>query len=212
MMKATKAREKAKAAAADWHDAPFRIFAAETVVDLDYQPYTQGTGYGRVRLLRLADFEAANSTGRFTFQDILVIDQAPRDIDGVVGGVITGEIQGELSHVSIRTARRGTPNAFVGNALEAFAPHEGELVRLEVFAQSYIVTPGVSTEAAAAFWQENRPELPFVPTFDAEYGSFDHLLDMDLSGAGGISPVSRFGGKATNLARLQHVLTGEFEA
>jgi MFS family permease len=42
-----------------------------------------------VRLVTLAQFEQASRSGRITFQDILVVDQAPTDIEGIVGGLIT---------------------------------------------------------------------------------------------------------------------------
>ena len=123
-----------------WQDPPFEVFFGDGGTDIQYEPYTLATGYGRVRLLSLQEFNDPSQCGRFTFGDIVVVELAPRDIEGVVGGVITGERQGDLSHVAIRTARRGTPNAFVKNALEAFAPYEGKLVRLEVFETEYFVT------------------------------------------------------------------------
>ena len=198
--------ELAKREAETWSNAPFDIFTSAPAADLDYEAYTRATGMGRVRLLSLEEFEDLNDRGRFTFQDILVIAQAPRDIEGVVGGVVTGELQGDLSHVAIRTARRGTPNAFIANALEVFAPYDGKLVRLDVGETEYAVAE-VGAEEAEAFWSSNRRELSQPPTFDEEYRALDAFAEMDLESA----PVGRYGGKATNLARLQLLLTGEFE-
>ena len=197
--------ELAKSEAATWSNAPFDTFTSDPVADLDYEAYTRATGVGRVRLLSLEEFEDLNARGRFTFQDILVIAQAPRDIEGVVGGVVTAELQGDLSHVAIRTARRGTPNAFIANALEVLTPYAGKLVRLEVREAEYEVSE-VSAEEAEAFWSSNRRELSTPPTFDAEYRALDTFSEMDLANA----PVGRYGGKATNLARLQLLLTDAF--
>ena len=70
--------------------------------------------------------------GGFGHQDILVLERSPRDIEGVVAGVITAEPQGELSHLALRTARRGTPNVCVPGALRAYASLDGTLARLDV--------------------------------------------------------------------------------
>ncbi len=196
----------AKEAASSWSDPAFPILT-EPTPELEYEAYTLGVGYGRVRVFTLEEFESANSQGLFTFQDIVVVETAPQDVEGVIGGFVTGSIQGPLSHVAVRTARRGTPNAFVLGAVEEFSRFEGELVRLEVGEVTYLVEPA-SVSEAEEFWRENQPSLPRLAGTDREYGGFDHLLDMDLEGV--VNPVSRFGGKATNLARLQRVLTGEY--
>ena len=196
--------------AATWVDPPFPVISLEQGPTVDYEAYTRATGYGRVRLMTLEGFREANARGRLTFQDILVVDHAPRDIEGIVGGVITGAVQGDLSHLTIRTARRGTPNAFVAGAVKAFSAYEGQLVRLEVFATEYFVTE-VMLEEAEAFWATNRRELASPPTLDPDYRGLDQLLEMDLSGVDGLPPVARYGGKATNLARLQRILTGDYE-
>ncbi len=201
--------ELARREAEAWTNAPFSIFFGELGGGFRYEAYTTGTGYGRVRLLTLEEFEAANQTGLFTFQDIVVIEQAPRDIEGVVGGVITAQPQGALSHVAIRTARRGTPNAFVAQALTELEEHEGELVRLEVFDTEYALEPA-TVEAAEDFWARNRPTLSVAPTLDLDYRRLDSFDEMDTVATDSYSPVARYGGKATNLARLQTFLTGEF--
>ncbi len=199
------AREQADS----WKVPDFPIFLPEESgrPGVDFEAYTLGTGYGRVRLFTLEEFEAASASGHFTFQDIVVVDAAPRDIEGIVAGVVTGAIQGPLSHVAIRTARRGTPNAFVEGALEEFAKYAGDLVRLDVTATGYSVVPAEIDEAEE-FWRESRPDLPQLPDFDPDYARLDALAEIDLSGE--LNPVARFGGKATNLARLQSLLTGEF--
>ncbi|MBI4600770.1 MAG: hypothetical protein HY721_02305, partial [Planctomycetes bacterium] len=143
------------------------------------------------------------------FQDVLVLERAPRDIEGVPAAVVTAEPQGELSHLAVRTARRGTPNAFVAGAAEAFGVLEGRLVRLEVRSGDYAVEPA-APEEAEAWWAAARPRLEALPEVDAAYGAFDALEDMDLSGAA-VAPEARYGGKASHLARLQRVLEGPFE-
>ena len=195
------ARERAES----WKDASFEIHL-DTVRNADYEAYTTGVGYGRIRLLTLDAFREANRSGRFTLQDIVIIAVAPTDIEGVVGGVVTASIQPVTSHVAIRTARRRTPNAYVADALEVFAPYDGALVRLEVRNDGFQIDPATQAEAAE-FWDRIRPELPAVPDFDPDYRALDSFEEMDLDNA----PERRYGGKASNLARLQTILNGPFE-
>ncbi len=194
-----------KRAAEQWVDPGFDIIDVDTS-GIAFQAYTLGVGFGRVRLMDEAQFNRANERGLFTFQDLLVLDHAPRDIEGVVGGIITGKIQNELSHIAVRTSRRGTPNAFVTNAHEVFAEWEGRLARLEVTLDGYAIAPATSAQAES-FWAESRPRLDDLPIADEAYGRLDSLLEMDLTG----TPEARYGGKATNFARLQRLLTGELE-
>ena len=205
--------EDGRASALSWKDPGFPINLDDPSDDVEFEAYTRGIGYGRVRLLDAESFHEANDRGEFSFQDVLVLERAPRDIEGVFGGVFTAELQGALSHLAIRTARRKTPNAFVRNALEAFTPFDGKLVRVEVSDGDYRVVE-VAEEEATAWWDQNRPDLSVAPSVDPDFGGLPALLEIDLSeGAspGELPPESRFGGKATNFARLQQlVLTGEW--
>lgn len=195
--------------AAGWEDPGFPIIFDTRNISADYIAYTQAVGYGTIKILDRESFEDANDNGRISFQDILVLDHAPRDIEGVVSGVITTEPQGPLSHLSVRTARRNTPNAFLEGAISAFTPFEGQLVRLEVRADEYLLEEA-TLEEAEAFWSENRPSLARPPERDADFSELTSLAEMDLD-ADSAQLVSRFGGKTVNLARLQNTLAGPFE-
>ena len=201
----------AVAVAREWVEPDFEVYlGAESSSSSTYEPYTRGVGHGRVRLLDPTEFLDASNRGLFSFQDVLVLREAPRDIEGVVGGVITAELQGELSHVALRTARRGTPNAFVADAFEVFAPFEGKLVRLEVKGSRFDVREATLDEAEA-WWVDNRPQISALPEVDESHA--------DLTGLGEIAALEalseelepRFGGKASNLGRLQGILDGDFE-
>lgn len=182
-----------------WIEPDFPVFVDNSPPPFQFEAYTLGLGYGRLRILTLEEFEVANREGRFTFQDGVVIEEvSPPDIEGVVGFVFTGGVQGELAHLPIRTARRGTPNAFVSNVREKFAEFEGELVRVEVFPENFFVTP-ISASEAEEFWEQIQRELPESPFIDASYTQLDSFLEMDLTGRS----EGRYGGKASNLARLQ---------
>jgi hypothetical protein len=198
----------ARAAARGWVDPGFPIHLGPSSAKT-YQAYTLATGYGRVRILTAAEFDAANASGRIGWQDILVLDRAPSDIEGVVAGVITAEEQDDLSHVAVRTARRGTPNAFLAGALDVFRPLAGKLIRLDVAATRYEAREASAAEAEA-WWAEHRPRLSEPPRVDREHAALDTLAEMDLS-ASPLPPEARFGGKAANFARLQRILTGPRE-
>ena len=173
---------------------------------VSFEPYTIGSGVGRVRILEPEEFDLANENGEFSFQDILILKQAPRDIEGVVSGVITAELQGELSHIAVRTNRRGTPNAFVIDAIDMFTPFEGKLVQLDVACSGPIITE-VTPEEAEAFWESRRPSLSTLPQLDEEYAelaTLEEVLAMD--GNIGLPIEARFGGKVSGFARLQGLL------
>jgi hypothetical protein len=201
--------------AESWQEPGFPIHLVdETGSTTAYEAYTRGVGFGRVRVLDALQFGAASQSGDLSFQDILILDFAPTDIEGVVGGVITAAIQNPGSHLTVRTARRGTPNAFLRSAVEDFVTLQGEFVRLEVKSAEYRVRPATLAEADA-WWDANRPTLSELPTMDAEFGDFPGLLEiaaMDATAAGaGQPPIeARFGGKCSNLARLQGILDGPY--
>jgi hypothetical protein len=205
-MPATRA---ARQAAQAWSDPGFPLLIDDSGPRARFIAYTQGIGFGRLRLLGPVDFEDLNREGRLGFQDILVLEEAPRDIEGVVGGVITAAPQGELSHLSVRTARRGTPNAYVEGAAARLAPFEGRLVRLEVAASDFSVREA-SIEEAQAGWEAARPRLSEAPRIDREHDGLDALDAMDLASEDP-PPEARYGGKAANLARLRAILDGPFE-
>jgi hypothetical protein len=122
--------------------------------------------------------------------------------------VVTAEPQGELSHLAIRTARRNAPNAFVRGAIERFGAHEGRLVKLEVGEADYAVVEVADQREAEAFWEAHRPRLSTPPVLDADHAALDSLAEMDLDGPP--PPEARYGGKASNLARLQGVIEARY--
>ena len=178
--------------------------------------YTAGTTYGRVRGLTLEAFDAAVAAGEFGWRDLPVIDAVPFDVEPVVAGVVTGGRQWELGHLSVRLARRGTPNLYVADPLPAFAAWQNQWVRLEAVASgataaadTYAVTASSQAEADA-WWATHRPKLEAVPTVDPAYASLDALTAMDTDDQP-VPLVARFGGKAANLAKLYAFLASEYQ-
>ncbi len=195
--------------AENWDNPSFPIYLPGATIESTYEAYTLGTNYGRVRILTLDELEEANQNGTISWQDILVLDGTPFDIEGVQAAIVTGARQGELSHVALRTARRGTPNAFIVSPHEAFAQYENQLVRLTFGENEFEIETDVTLEEAQMWWDDNRPSVPNPLAPNLEYAGFDNVLDMDISDSEEL--VGRFGGKVAGLARMYSFLPAEHQ-
>jgi hypothetical protein len=203
------------ARARTWIDPGFPIgFPAQD--DVTVEAYTPGVTYGTVRRYALDAFDAAAATGQVGFRDIVVVDSVPFDVATIIGGLVTGGRQWQLSHVNVRMARRGTPNLFVRDALAALEPWDGKLVRLTV-TKGTVDAPGdswaiaeTSEAEAQAWWAAHRPRLEGVPIVDRTYDALDGLTAMDVDDTP-VGLVTRFGGKAANLAKLYAILDERYQ-
>ncbi|MCY1008101.1 hypothetical protein OV079_21585 [Nannocystis pusilla] len=187
------------------------ITTDQIYAEIDYQPLSLGAGMGRLRFLtaeQLADEYVS-------YQDILVLDEAPNDIS-VVQGLVTEEFQTPLSHVNVLSLNRKTPNmglrGATGNAeLRAL---EGKLIELTVDAAAWRVRE-VTEEEAAAYWEAHRPEPVTLPPLDLDVTELVDIEDVTPEPAAGESlreaiktAVLAFGGKAAQysiLARTEGV-------
>jgi pyruvate, water dikinase len=169
---------------------------------VDYEAYTQGVGYGTLRRFTLAELATATQSHGFGWQDILVLAEAPTDIEAVVSGAVTGTQQGALSHLNVRSAARGTPNCYLNRAYDLLQAWEGMLVRLEC-GNGFFAIEAATEEAAAAYWQTLRPPAIAIPEPDRTWTAPLGLLDLP-TGTPELraSAVSRFGAKGANLATL----------
>jgi pyruvate, water dikinase len=191
----------AVARAATWRLTRFPIAYPGTPPPADFDAYTTGIAYGTVRLMTLADLPGAVQAGEISWQDVLVLDRVPADIETIVAGIVTGERQGELSHLNVRSARRGTPNAYVRDSHAAFRTLAGHLVRMVVGRDGYTVTPDVPRAEAEGWWAAHRPDPVDLPAIDTVFGDLALLGEIGADDVDG-SATLRVGGKAANLARL----------
>ncbi len=194
------------AAARAWSDPGFPVDFGAVPPPVDYEAYTPGETYGTVRLVTLAALPALVAAGSLGRQDLVVLDRTPTDLDVLVAGIVTGERQAELSHLNIRSARRGTPNAYVQDAHAAFRPYADRLVRLTAAQDGYAVNDTVSPAEAAAWWFARRPAPVTVQAIDRDYATIDGIADLGLGAETG-----RVGGKAANLARLYSFLPPQYQ-
>lgn len=177
---------------------------------LDYEPYHRAAAFGTVRRLRAAELPLAIDRAELGFQDILVLEEAPSDIETVVSGVVTGTRQGPLSHVAVRSAARGTPNCYLKDAYGFFETWADRLVRLECGARELLVREA-SADEARAYWAELRPEPVAIQEPDREFTELVDLEALPLATAADRAvAVARFGAKGRNLAWLRQNMDAAF--
>ncbi len=154
-----------------------------------------GVAYGTLRRLTPADLARTVVSRR----DLLLLTRLPNDLP-LVAGTITEELQTPLAHVNLAARARGTPNVALPGAStdERVAPYLGALVRFEVTADAFTLSPA-TLEEAEAFWASRMPE-PLVPESDASLEGFPSFSEL------GFTDSVRVGVKAANLAELRAAL------
>lgn len=172
---------------------------------IDYQPLSLATSMGRLTFTTAAELEDAT----ISYQDILVLDEAPNDIS-VVQGLITEEFQTPLSHVNVLSLNRGTPNMGLRGATQdpELRALEGKLIELTVEATEWRVREVTQAEAEA-FWETHRPEPVVLPPLDLSVTDLRDLEDVTAEPADGQTlrdtikaAVLAFGGKSAHYSIL----------
>ncbi|MCP4808297.1 MAG: hypothetical protein GY913_33605 [Proteobacteria bacterium] len=170
--------------------------------DLMYEVYTGGIGYGTLQLVELSELSDLSEAGVIGHQDILILDEAPLDIERVISGVVTGTRQAALSHLAVRTSARGTPNCFLDDAHLQLAAWDGQLVQL-CCGSSGLEVREATLEEAEAHWDQMRPDPVDVPEPDLDERALVDLDDLPTSTeAERLAAVRAYGSKGTNLATL----------
>jgi len=189
-----------RAAVASWPaDAPFAVRGDDSVT---YEAYHTAVGYGTVRFQPLAELAGDAAAGEFGYQDLLVLDEAPMDMDRVVSGVVTGTRQASLSHLNVRMSARDTPNCYTAEPWTKLAAWEGRLVRLECGDEALHVEAATAAEAEA-FWAAMRPDPVEISPPDTSWQAWVPLVEVATDDAAGRrESFLRFGAKGTNLATL----------
>jgi hypothetical protein len=167
------------------------VFAGQT-----YQPLHQKVGYGTLVFRRLSEL-----TGTALLPtEIVVLDHVPNDIS-MVSGIITQEFQTPLAHVNILSKNRGTPNMALRGAFDdpALRALDGQLVRIEVTPQQYVIGPG-DPVAAQAYWDGLRPAAPLLPVFDLS------VVGPQPLAARGFDDAISIGSKAANMAEMMQIV------
>jgi hypothetical protein len=170
-------------------DAPFR--------GVRLQPMDPGVAFGLLRFVPAGELGADTTLG----QDVVLItDDVPNDVP-LVGGLITEAFQTPLSHVSILSRNRGTPNMALRDARNdgRVKPLLDQLVRLEVQAGTFDLRAATAAEAQA-FRAMRRPPGPRVaPRLDTNLRGLQELAGR------GLEDLPSVGAKAAQLAELMRI-------
>ncbi len=195
-----------QAAAAGFVGAPFDIIGLEPV---SYEAYVLATGYGTIRHYDPAGFAAATAEVGFGFRDILVLDEAPIDVERPISGAVTGTRQAALSHLNVRSAARGTPSCYAEDLQALVEAWDGRLVQLTCAADGLEVRAASLTEAEAA-WDALRPAPVEVEPPDLDQRDLSPLLALPTTDVAARELARRqYGSKGTNLAALYQRLPGD---
>ena len=183
----------------------------EIYAGTDFQPLSLGSAIGRLRFVPAAEFDSTY----LSYQDLVVLEQAPNDIS-VVQGMITQTFQTPLSHLNVLARNRKTPNMGLSGAMTnpELRAWEGQLVELTVGASSWSVR-AASQEEAERFWAAHRPAPVTLPAIDTSVTELLDIQDVAPDPVDGGSlrdaikdSVLAFGGKAAQysvLARTPNV-------
>lgn len=195
--------------AAETWNAAFPIRGIDSSVV--YEPYTQAVGYGVVHRYTMEQFVEATENASFGYQNILVLEDAPIDIERVISGAVTGTRQGELSHINVRSAARGTPNCFVADAMDTFAEWEGQLVRFECGEEDWLIREA-TTEEAEEWWTELRPDPVGLPPANVTETVLMPLLELPTETAvDRRDAAATYGSKGANLGVLYQRIPDDYQ-
>ncbi|HCP45357.1 MAG TPA: hypothetical protein DIU15_04915 [Deltaproteobacteria bacterium] len=195
-------------AAATW-DAAFPIHGLAS--DIEYEVYTQGVGYGTVLVYTLDELDDATESAAFDYRNVLVLDEAPFDVERIISGAVTGTRQAELSHLNVRSAARGTPNCYIPDPHASLAKWNGQLVRLEC-GEDQLTIESATDDEAQAFWDELRPEALTIPSPDHDWTDMEGLLDVPTeTSEQRAAALARYGAKGSNLGVLYQRIDSEYQ-
>lgn len=171
-----------------------------------YEVYHQAAAFGRVRRLHARELQPAVEAASIGFQDILILDDAPSDIETVVSGIVSGERQAPLSHLAVRSASRGTPNCYLQDAYGYLESWQDQLVRLECAPEGLQVRAATSAEAQA-YWDQLKPEPVTIAEPDRDFVALVALDEIPVKSATERAQgMARFGAKGRNLGWLRQAL------
>jgi hypothetical protein len=171
-----------------------------------YEVYHQAAAFGRVRRLHASELQPAVEAAAIGFQDILILDNAPSDIETVVSGIVSGERQAPLSHLAVRSASRGTPNCYLQDAYGYLESWQDQLVRLECAPEGLQVRAATSDEAQA-YWDQLKPKPVTIAEPDRDFFALTSLDEIPVGTVDERAQgMARFGAKGRNLGWLRQQL------
>jgi hypothetical protein len=177
----------------------------ELYAGIDYQPLSLGTAVGRVHFTTAAALE----TEYVSYQDIVVLDEAPNDIS-IVQGIITQTFQTPLSHINVLSRNRHTPNMGLRGALTNadLVAFDGQLAKLVVTADAWTIE-SVTEAEAEQWWADHAPTPVTLPPMNLTETAFRDIEDVTPEPTGAQTlrdnlkeTVRAYGGKAAHYSIL----------
>ena len=147
-----------------------------------------GVGYGRLRVM--------GPDGRPHPREVVIYEAVPNELPRVAG-IITTVRQTPLSHVNLRAAQDGVPNAYIRDLLEDpdAVALVGGFVRYEVTATEWSLR-AATPEEIDEHYESTRPTQAQTPQRDLSVRSIATLSDVSFD------DWTAFGVKAANVAEL----------
>lgn len=171
--------------------------------------YASGWGVGRVRMVKAADLPQEMIAGTVTANDILVLDETPREIP-IVAGVVVAQPSSPSSHVALLSQMAGNPfiyekQAFDSPKWRALADSEAQIAFMSRGEGAYcavtiVPTTDLPAEDALRLVGLKRPNPITLPSYDA---ALQTPLNLDTLGRGDGPKV---GAKAANVAELRRII------
>lgn len=158
-----------------------------------YQPLFKTTSYGRLRFVKVDDV----LTSDVLPTDILVVNGSPNVLP-VTNGIVTTDLQGPLSHITLLGVNRKIPIMMLKNAWDnpEFRALENEYVSLEVNQDGYVIDK--ISKAEFDFSNQNYQQSISV----RKNIKFKELIDAKKIKK---SMINKIGGKATNFGLLSRL-------
>ena len=171
-------------------DSAVKIYLDEDLnaADIAYLPLNPGTGYGRLRLMKLKD--------RPSPRDVVLYRSLPNEMPRVAG-IITAVRQTPLSHVNLRAIQDKVPNAFINNAADdsRIKPLIGKLVYYRVDGQGFQIREASKAEVDKHYAKIRPPKRQY-PRRDLSQRRILPLTQL------GFKNSTSVGVKAANIATM----------
>ncbi|HYX34110.1 MAG TPA: PEP/pyruvate-binding domain-containing protein [Oligoflexus sp.] len=174
--------------------------------------YNAGWGVGHVRVVKQGELDALLAAGAITANDILVMDDVPRELP-VVAGIVVSQTSSPSSHPALLAGMLGIPFVYEKNATQLESWNQLAQSQSPVFFQAtgdavgscqFLVRGGAALTAdeASRLIALKKP-LPLV------LNDYDHSLTQPLN----LDQLSRedadkVGAKAANVAELRRIIPG----
>lgn len=178
---------------------------------IEYEAYSQQQSYGYLKLLSPEDLGQAQQEFSIGYQDLLVLEEAPMELNQPIAGSVTASRQADLSHLNILNIARGTPNCFIQNAAKVLADWRGKLVLFSCNEFDWNIELA-SLEEAQSWWSSQKNNSIDIISTNRIIKEISSLLDLPMKTSEQRElAVSVYGAKGANLAALYQSIDARYQ-